>query len=266
MRGCVLFLVCSVFVMEGCGESEVEKAVEGPVGTCSVRVGDTTQCVEYVGSAWERDLVEEACDAQPNGNYRLSACSSAGRSGSCSLGNATFGPNRETVVHFYAPTTLEAAKAACSTLRGAFTGGPEAACVGADGQTVSNGAGEVRVRYEFAEAPFGEECVEEVQERICESGEFSEWTGEFDELGCVEDEGACDGVAQTCASLDAAACGGQLGCATVSGECVHGTPGSAAYNCANFTSHVGGASNCNAIPGCSWNYGASTCDGGVQYC
>ncbi len=49
---------------------------------------------------------------------------------------------------------------------------------------LANGASESRVRYKSSLVGFGEKCESEKQERICNNGSFSEWSGSFIHESC----------------------------------------------------------------------------------
>lgn len=51
---------------------------------------------------------------------------------------------------------------------------------------VEHGKEQTRTRYEAEEVPFGDECVSEEQSRECDDGEFTDWSGDFEETSCEE--------------------------------------------------------------------------------
>ncbi len=51
---------------------------------------------------------------------------------------------------------------------------------------------QLRTRYQTTSVPFGETCTQEVQERTCNNGTFSDWTGTFPHAACeVENALSC---------------------------------------------------------------------------
>lgn len=176
-------------------------------------------CVAYLGDGTSEASSAAHCAAW-NGALSEGTCAIERSLGTC---EEDLGAGAVARTEYDVKWDREEARADCEGRDGRFELGPDAHCVGTNGQRVDRGETETRVRYLEESVPYAHSCEAEEQERVCDAyGEFSAWSGSFTFEHCEVLPGSCKGTAKACSQMGSA-CTSQQGCQERPRGCRHTT-------------------------------------------